>query len=490
MKIRNFLRLGLFGLIISSNLLSQNLLKASLDRIEKDVFVLASDSLMGRGAGTIYGDKASKYIFVRFIENGMEPRYQSINKATTEKNIYAVIEGSDPKLRNEFIIMGAHYDHLGYKVKNKSGNLDTIVYNGADDNASGTSLILELGRMVTQNKEKFKRSIIIIAFDSEETGLNGSQYFVNSKEIYNGIPIVDNTKLMMSLDMVGWLKESNQLSIIGVGMLDNYSQYFANVGVIGINRIKFKDFSRSIFTGSDHLPFIKRNIPSLHVTTGIKSPYHKPEDDADLIDCEGILNITHYFYQVLKNLANIDNLKHSGKNPALDDIVSSNYFGIELGLGNNQHYYNKGNMTGKQDFAYRAGLFGYFSLNNSFAIKTGLNYNYLSAKRYETRVKYHSLSLPATFLIRLGSPDNRFAISMGLGGFYEYIFDARARVDNISQNNYLNNNLLGIVSEFEIRVMKLVIGFDIRSGLNNILNDKTYGNTNQITSAFKIGYIF
>ena len=82
---------------------------------------MASDSLMGRSAGTKDGDKAAKYIFSRFEENEMKPKYQSIKINSTEKNIYAVIEGSDPILKNEFIIMGAHYDHLGYKTKTKYG---------------------------------------------------------------------------------------------------------------------------------------------------------------------------------------------------------------------------------------------------------------------------------------------------------------------------------------------------------------------------------
>ncbi|MDD3667974.1 MAG: M28 family peptidase, partial [Bacteroidales bacterium] len=168
MSLKRFLFTFIISLVIlpSTNAFSQN----SIERIKKDVYVLASDSLMGRSAGTIYGNKASQYIYSRFIENGLKPIYQIIREGTTQKNIYCVIEGSDSILKNEFIILGAHYDHLGYRIK---GN-DTIIYNGADDNASGTSLILELGRKINENKEKFKRSIVLIAFDSEETGLNGS----------------------------------------------------------------------------------------------------------------------------------------------------------------------------------------------------------------------------------------------------------------------------------------------------------------------------
>ena len=477
-----------FMIIPSSMVFSQT----ALNRIKQDVFVLASDSLMGRSAGTIYGDKAGKYIFSRFEENGMKPKYQSIKINSTEKNIYAVIQGSDPILKNEFIIMGAHYDHLGYKTRTKSGITDTIVYNGADDNASGTSLVLELGRMIAKNKGDFKRSVVIIAFDSEETGLNGSSYFANSEDRYNDVIISQNTKLMMSLDMVGWLKQSKKLTISGIGLLDNPYQYFDKLSLKGDNTIKFKDFSKSLFTGSDHMPFLNKNIPAFHVTTGIKSPYHKPEDDADLIDCEGILELTNYFYDVVKNLANAETIKTSGKNPAIKKPIPYNYWGIELGTGNNQHDYNEGRMTGKKDFAYSGGVFAHISISDHFGFKLGANYNYMSAKRYETRVKYQSVSVPAILFLKLGAPDNTYAFSVGIGGFFDDIFDSRAKVDENKYMNYLTQYSFGLQSEIEIRIQRFIFSFQTKKGLTNM--DKyplyDYGKTTQFTTTFKIGYIF
>lgn len=477
-----------FMLLTSSMVFSQT----ALNRIKQDIFVLASDSLMGRSAGTKYGDKAAKYIFSRFEENGMEPKYQSIKTTTTEKNIYAVIEGSDPILKNEFIIMGAHYDHLGYKTKTKSGIIDTIVYNGADDNASGTSLVLELGRMIAKNKGDFKRSVVIIAFDSEETGLNGSSYFANSEDRYNDVIISKNTKLMMSLDMVGWLKQSKKLTISGIGLLDNPYQYFDKLSLKGDNTIKFKDFSRSLFTGSDHMPFLNKNIPAFHVTTGIKSPYHKPGDDAELIDCEGILELTNYFYDVVKNFANAEKVKPSGKNPAIKKPIPYNYWGFELGTGNNQHDYNEGRMTGKKDFAYSGGFFAHFSISDYFAFKTGVNYNYLGSKRYETRVKYHSISIPAILVLKLGTPDNNFVFSVGFGGFFDNVFDSRATVGEYKYMNYVSQYVFGFQSEITMRIQRFVFSYQAKNSLTNMYNDPLYeyGKTTQITNTFKIGYVF
>jgi len=276
--------------------------QTSEQRIKKDIFVLASDSLRGRSAGTKYGDKAAKYVFSRFQEYGLNPKYQYITTDSSEKNIYCVIEGSDPVLKNEFIVLGAHYDHLGFKVETNKGINDTIVYNGADDNASGTVTILELGKRINENRQDFKRSIVLIAFDAEETGLNGSAYFANSEDKYKEIAISSNTKMMMSLDMVGYLKTSKELKIVGIGLLKDPSQYFSNLSIKKDYNLKLKEFDNSIFTGSDHDSFLKRNIPAFYVTTGLKSPYHKTTDDAEGIDIEGISDVSNYIYGLTKTL--------------------------------------------------------------------------------------------------------------------------------------------------------------------------------------------
>ncbi|MBP1644892.1 MAG: Aminopeptidase [Bacteroidetes bacterium] len=483
MSLKRFLFAFIITLVVFpiTNTFSQN----SIERIKKDVYVLASDSLMGRGAGTIYGDKAAQYIYGRFVENGLKPNYQIIREGTTQKNIYCIIEGSDSILKNEFIVLGAHYDHLGYKIKNG----DTVIYNGADDNASGTSLILELGKKLNENKEKFKRSIVLVAFDSEETGLNGSYYFANNQAKHNDILISNNTKLMMSLDMVGFLKTSKELKIVGVGLIDNYSQYFKNSSLNDKYKVHYKAFDKSIFTGSDHDSFLKKNIPAFYVSTGLKSPYHKPEDDAELIDYEGINDISNFFYKALLNFANVEQIKPSEKK--VKKPIPSNYWGLELAIGNNQHYYTEGRMTGKTDFAYGAGFFGKFKLNNFFSIKAGADYNYLGAKRYEASVKYHSVSVPALLSLKSISPDNDYEFSVSIGGFYSYIFDSRANINGIEHKNYLNENVWGIQTEVDLRIRKYIFGFQFRRSLSNILRDPiSNGKTYQITNLFKIGYVF
>ena len=138
------------------------------ERLTKHVYFLASDSLQGRGAGTIDADKAARYIVQQFEEIGVEPYfkegfYQPFEKygTNTYKNIVGVIPGNDPVLKDDYIIIGAHYDHLGIR--------DNKIYNGADDNASGTATIIEMARILKSQQNSLKRSVIVVAFDAEET---------------------------------------------------------------------------------------------------------------------------------------------------------------------------------------------------------------------------------------------------------------------------------------------------------------------------------
>jgi len=166
--------------------------------------------------------------------------------------------------------------------------------------------------------------------------------------------------------------------------------------------------------------------------------------------------------------------------------IPLSYWGMEFGIGSNQHYYTEGNMTGKTDFACSGGIFGRISLNNHYAIKTGLHYNYLEAKRFEGNVKYHIVSVPALFVLKVGIADNDIDYALGLGGFYDYIFNSECN----SKSNYLNKNVIGIQFDFEMRFRKFVIGFQSKRGYTNMLNNDALGKTNQISGMFKIGFLF
>lgn len=462
--------------------------QSTIESIKKDVFVLASDSLMGRETGSEHIDKAANYIVTRFEDIGLKTTFQVINEKSKnlikQKNIICVIEGNDSILKQEYILIGAHYDHLGFSVDEDN---DTSIYNGADDNASGVAAILELAQLINRNKATIKRSVVLVAFDAEETGLNGSSYMAKNGFMYKGNKVeVSNIKLMMSLDMVGYLKKSKRLRVVGVGMLKDYWQYFSSLDLGKGYDVSFKQLDKNIIGGSDHDPFAQAGIASLYVSTGLVSPYHKPTDDAQLIDVKGIKIISNYIYGAIKNFANSEEILYSGKSSSKHKPLPINYWGMDLAFGSNQNYYTKGRMTGKTDFGLGIGLFRRHSFSNLFALKGGIKYYYLEAKRYETEVKYHTLSVPILAVFKTNTVQNTFDLSLALGGYYDYVFSSKS----YSKSNYLDKHQYGIQFELEMRIMSIIFGWEARYGISNLLKNDPYGRTIQQTNLFKIGYVF
>ena len=141
------------------------------ERLTEHVYYFASDSLRGRAAGSEDAAKAAAYIVNEYESMGLKPFYDDWYMPFTRggkqyRNVVAVLEGNDPALKNQYIVVGAHYDHLGVK----GGK----IYNGADDNASGSAAVIEIARALCANRDKLKRTVVIAAFDAEELGLYGS----------------------------------------------------------------------------------------------------------------------------------------------------------------------------------------------------------------------------------------------------------------------------------------------------------------------------
>ena len=218
----------------------------------------------------------------------------------TATNIVGLIEGSDPVLKNEYIIIGAHYDHLGYGG-HMSGSLnpDSLqIHNGADDNASGTAGVLELSHKLMMNKHLLGRSIITICFDAEEKGLLGSKFYTQ-----NPSKNLEQTAIMINMDMIGRLNE-NAITIGGVGsakILSNILEDVKNKHALTIDKnIGGMDFGRS-----DHASFYRENIPVLFFFTGAHEDYHKPSDDWDKIDYQGEKDILNFLYDLIIELSMI-----------------------------------------------------------------------------------------------------------------------------------------------------------------------------------------
>ncbi|XZF15595.1 M28 family metallopeptidase [Chitinophagaceae bacterium MMS25-I14] len=220
-----------------------------------------------------------------------------IPEKITAENIVGVIPGSDRTLKNEYIILGAHYDHLGYGGYG-SGSLKpdtTAIHNGADDNASGTSCLLELAKALMLHKDSLKRSIILVAFSGEEEGLMGSSWFADH------LPVPRSAvKIMLNMDMMGSVNEHNNLYMGGAGTFPGGVDFMKKMGdgsplalVVNAGGVG----------GSDHVSFYKKDIPSVGFHTGGTSVYHTPEDDATLINAKGLEEVSRYVFHVIMGLS-------------------------------------------------------------------------------------------------------------------------------------------------------------------------------------------
>jgi aminopeptidase YwaD len=194
-------------------------------------------------------------------------------------NVVAMIEGNDPALKDEYLVVGAHYDHLGMGGPGTGSRMpDTnAVHNGADDNASGTAMVIELGRVMAANREALDRSIVFVAFSAEEMGLLGSKHFVD----HPPVPL-SSIKGMFNFDMVGRFdKEKNSISVSGTGT----SKEADSLLKLYEKELPFKVVHAPDGYGpSDHAPFYAAEIPVFYFNTGVHTDYHTPFDDIEFLD--------------------------------------------------------------------------------------------------------------------------------------------------------------------------------------------------------------
>ena len=204
-------------------------------------------------------------------------------------NVVGVIEGSDPVLKNEAIILGAHYDHLGRGGEGSLAPRSGEIHHGADDNASGSAGLIELARVFGAQRPKLKRTLVFIAFGGEEEGLLGSNYYVN----HPLVPL-DKTTAMINMDMIGRMKDS-KLMIGGVGTATEWRPLLAKT-----------DFSLSLsddgFGPSDHSSFYGKQIPVLFFFTGTHNDYHKPSDTFDKINYNDEARILSLVARIVRDI--------------------------------------------------------------------------------------------------------------------------------------------------------------------------------------------
>ena len=263
-------------------------------------------------------------VFVKSIEAAMLKNDQQITIETDIEKImhsgHNVIGYIDNHAGNT-VLIGAHYDHLGYGGHESLYRGTPAIHNGADDNASGTSTLIELARKLKSSSLK-KYNYLFIAFSGEEKGLLGSNYFVKH-------PTIDLKKVnyMLNMDMVGRLKpEEHVLLINGAGTSPSWDSLLNNIKVDSL-RIKT---TASGVGPSDHTSFYLEGIPVLHFFSGTHSDYHKPSDDEPLINYNGMVSIFHYMYDLIEQTNKLPKLAFTKTNDSSNEDAPR--FKVTLGV--------------------------------------------------------------------------------------------------------------------------------------------------------------
>ncbi len=328
---------GAKGLLVISGetkLPDDKLAQLKFDQISGDTAIPAA--VIARSVGALLlGDKSEEelkqdesFIALRKDADGMqlnltgrpkssaEMKVNLVKKQAEAYNVIGILEGTDPILKNEAIVIGAHYDHLGNGGADSLAANSTEIHHGADDNASGVAAVLELARRFAAEK-KNKRTLIFTTFGGEEEGLLGSKFYTD-----NPVFPLGKTVAMINMDMVGRLKD-NKLTIGGIGTAGEWKALIEKLNLneaavipsanvfttpphIKTSLPPLNKFDMSLsedgFGPSDHSSFYAKQIPVLFFFTGTHEDYHKPTDTADKINYEGESRIVYLIADIVKSL--------------------------------------------------------------------------------------------------------------------------------------------------------------------------------------------
>ncbi len=259
----------------------------------------------------VFGDVQVLMDIQRSIDENLKPKSFEIENVKiklrvsfNKENVYAnnvvgLIEGIDSKLKDEIVIVGAHYDHVGYFLPSMIGSSEKdSIYNGADDNGSGTVGMMEVAKAFGMSKNKPKRSILFIAFCGEEKGLLGSRYYVD-----NPLFPLEKTVAMINLDMIG-RNSIDSLILIGWSYSEDMKKIAEEENLaIGF---KFSYDGEKDFPRSDQANFARKGIPVIFFHSGEHADYHKVSDEVDKINFSKIERVAKLCYRVVYRIANSD----------------------------------------------------------------------------------------------------------------------------------------------------------------------------------------
>lgn len=299
-------------LLLETGLCAQKKYKVSADDLNGWVSYLASDEMRGRANGSPEMKTAAEWIAGKFIEYGIKPllkeddyiqnyTYLSRQREISERNVIGMIEGSDPELKDQYVVLSAHFDHVGVR----RGNDPDSIYNGADDNSAGTCTLIGIAKNIHDSGIKLGRTIIFAAFSGEENGMRGSRYFVTNSPVQ-----IKNIYTDLNFEMIGhsesYGKNNYYMTGCHLSNLDEIiSGFEKNTDFRLIDTISM---ARTLFFASDNIAFsrisvsdgITSGIPSGTFATSTMAPHvHAPFDEAKLFDFNNMAGLVNHFTSVV-----------------------------------------------------------------------------------------------------------------------------------------------------------------------------------------------
>lgn len=268
------------------------------DELRTHVETLAADSFEGREAGRRGGHAAAAYLVTELKRLDVRPAGEDgtfIQEfGNGYRNVLALVPGTDERMKDEVVVVGAHYDHVGFGAKGNSFGPLGRIHNGADDNASGTAALLELVESFAAAPQPPKRTLLFAFWDAEEKGLLGSAHWVSRPTV----PLA-SVKFAFNFDMLGRLRDRT-LEVYGVRTAAGLRRLLSEENSDADLALKFDWTQRD---DSDHWSFYQRRIPYLMLHTGLHDEYHRPSDDVNLINVEGLHEVTALCRATIESVA-------------------------------------------------------------------------------------------------------------------------------------------------------------------------------------------
>ncbi len=485
--------LHIFGVSYSQDSLQQ--------KLYSHVEYLASDEMQGRAINSPQAEKTYEYITNHLSELGI--KFQQFNveldslldasneimsivndgepeeqRTLTYHNIIANIDINNSEYPNEYMILMAHYTGRGVDTIKEC----SIIKNSALDNASGVATLLELAKYLSKNKHLLKRNIIFLFSEYDNVDEIALYWAKQNKD----------KKLQVCFSL-------RNLSIKNLEEYDESFDYVVPNLLDGASKIiqpiLLKDVNLPTTAHYDTYHF----LPVIEVNGGYL-PYY--EDISSVLNYESMANITNQLKEVIIAFNNsdikafsFDEIRQYNKEDSYDFTSiwrekNKSYFGINLLIGSNKHYYTEGRMTGKSAMSYSAGIFYKYPILRSCALKLDVNYERAYANRHDGRYKSDVLSVPLSFLFRLVSIES-FEVYYGVGVYYDYTLSAKLNNQKVDWKLF-NRNEFGWQFSLAWRFSNVILGYYQKIGISGMMND-AYGYSGPIKNRnqyFLLSFVF